>query len=99
MGWPHTDASRAESGPGTPPTSAQLSVTPRRSASTPPLDELAERRHDRLALLFGTEGDGLTSGALVAADPRVSIPMDACVDSLNAAATSAVAFYLTLPRA
>ncbi|MFF2186616.1 TrmH family RNA methyltransferase [Streptomyces sp. NPDC058155] len=63
------------------------------------LDELAERRHDRLALLFGTEGDGLTSGALAAADLRVSIPMDAGVDSLNVAATSAVAFYMTRPRA
>ncbi|MFB8354129.1 TrmH family RNA methyltransferase [Streptomyces niveus] len=63
------------------------------------LDELAERRHDRLALLFGTEGDGLTPGALAAADVRVSIPMDAGVDSLNVAATSAVAFYMTRPRA
>lgn len=62
------------------------------------LDELAARRHDRLALLFGTEGDGLTAGALAAADLRVSIPMDAGVDSLNVAATSAVAFYMTRPR-
>ncbi|MFF2945324.1 TrmH family RNA methyltransferase [Streptomyces niveus] len=62
------------------------------------LDELAAQRHDRLALLFGTEGDGLTAGALAAADVRVSIPMDAGVDSLNVAATSAVAFYMTRPR-
>ncbi|MFD3520751.1 TrmH family RNA methyltransferase [Streptomyces sp. NPDC058653] len=62
------------------------------------LDELADRRDERLALLFGTEGDGLTAGALAAADLRVSIPMDAGVDSLNVAATSAVAFYMTRPR-
>ncbi|MCZ9341982.1 rRNA methyltransferase, partial [Streptomyces sp. TRM76130] len=62
------------------------------------LDELAARDHDRLALLFGTEGDGLTPGALAAADAHVRIPMDAGVDSLNVAAASAVAFYATRPR-
>ncbi|GGS35186.1 RNA methyltransferase [Streptomyces griseoviridis] len=62
------------------------------------LDELAARDHDRLALLFGTEGDGLTPGALDAADVHVRIPMDAGVDSLNVAAASAVAFYATRPR-
>ncbi|GAB3666466.1 TrmH family RNA methyltransferase [Streptomyces sparsus] len=61
------------------------------------LDELAARRDDRLALLFGTEGDGLTPGALDRADVRVCIPMDAGVDSLNVAATSALAFYVTRP--
>ncbi|MGW6512820.1 TrmH family RNA methyltransferase, partial [Streptomyces niveus] len=43
-------------------------------------------------------GEGRTAGALAAADLRVSIPMDAGVDSLNVAATSAVAFYMTRPR-
>ncbi|MEU4656279.1 RNA methyltransferase [Streptomyces sp. NPDC023723] len=62
------------------------------------LDELAAKDHDRLALLFGTEGDGLTPGALAAADEHVRIPMDAGVDSLNVAAASAVAFYATRPR-
>ncbi|MET8568281.1 RNA methyltransferase [Streptomyces sp. NPDC004783] len=62
------------------------------------LDELAARDHDRLALLFGTEGTGLTPGALAAADEHVRIPMDAGVDSLNVAAASAVAFYATRPR-
>jgi tRNA G18 (ribose-2'-O)-methylase SpoU len=59
------------------------------------LDELAAGRYDKLALMFGTEGDGLTPGALRAADAWVRIPMDAGVDSLNVAATSAVAFYAT----
>jgi tRNA G18 (ribose-2'-O)-methylase SpoU len=62
------------------------------------LDELAARRHDRLALLFGTEGTGLTRGALAAADVHVRIPMDAGIDSLNVAAASAVAFYATRQR-
>ena len=60
-----------------------------------PLDDLAARRPARLALLLGTEGDGLTPAALRAADTRVTIPMAAGVDSLNVAAASAVAFYVT----
>ncbi|MFI2781665.1 TrmH family RNA methyltransferase [Streptomyces sp. ALB3] len=59
------------------------------------LDELVARRPEKLALVFGTEGDGLTPGALAAADAHVRIPMDAGVDSLNVAAASAVAFYAT----
>lgn len=48
---------------------------------------------DRLALLFGTEGTGLTETALARAAERVRIPMRAQVDSLNVAAAAAVAFY------
>ncbi|RDG38530.1 TrmH family RNA methyltransferase [Streptomyces corynorhini] len=62
------------------------------------LDELAARDDERLALVFGTEGAGLTPGILDAADAHVRIPMDAGVDSLNVAAASAVAFYATRPR-
>jgi tRNA G18 (ribose-2'-O)-methylase SpoU len=62
------------------------------------LDELADRHYDKLALMLGTEGDGLSAGALRAADEHVRIPMDAGVDSLNVAAASAVAFYATRPR-
>ncbi|SOD61365.1 tRNA G18 (ribose-2'-O)-methylase SpoU [Streptomyces zhaozhouensis] len=61
------------------------------------LDTLAARRHPRLALVFGTEGDGLTRRTLAAVDTHVRIPMDAGVDSLNVAAASAVAFYATRP--
>ncbi|MGP3999689.1 TrmH family RNA methyltransferase [Streptomyces sp. 8N706] len=59
------------------------------------LDELAARRCERLALMFGTEGDGLTTEALRGADEWVRIPMGGGVDSLNVAAASAVAFYAT----
>ncbi|MFD7067376.1 TrmH family RNA methyltransferase [Streptomyces sp. NPDC059913] len=63
------------------------------------LDELAARDHERLALVFGTEGAGLAPGTLAAVDEHVRIPMDAGVDSLNVAAASAVAFYATRPSA
>ncbi|MGW1255325.1 TrmH family RNA methyltransferase [Streptomyces sp. NPDC002513] len=59
------------------------------------MDELAARRYERLALMLGTEGDGLSVDALRAADEWVRIPMSAGVDSLNVAAASAVAFYAT----
>jgi len=49
----------------------------------------------RLALVLGTEGDGLSRGAVAAADVVVRIPMAGGVDSLNVAAASAVAFWAT----
>ncbi|MFB8037774.1 TrmH family RNA methyltransferase [Streptomyces sp. NPDC056004] len=63
------------------------------------LDELAARKDEKLALVFGTEGAGLAPGTLAAVDEHVRIPMDAGVDSLNVAAASAVAFYATRPGA
>lgn len=62
------------------------------------LDALVAQEHARLALVFGTEGDGLTPGADRRLDRRVTIPMMHGVDSLNVAASSAVAFYATRPR-
>ncbi|MGP9695947.1 TrmH family RNA methyltransferase, partial [Brachybacterium sp. AOP25-B2-12] len=59
------------------------------------LDELVAENHDRLALVFGTEGHGMTRAADRALDRRVTIPMMHGVDSLNVAASSAVAFYAT----
>lgn len=47
----------------------------------------------RRALLFGSEGDGLSPEALAAASLRVRIPMAPGVDSLNVATAAAVAFY------
>jgi tRNA G18 (ribose-2'-O)-methylase SpoU len=58
-----------------------------------PLDEFAARRPDRVALLLGAEGDGLSRRALEAADTVVTIPMAGGVDSLNVAAASAVALW------
>jgi tRNA G18 (ribose-2'-O)-methylase SpoU len=48
---------------------------------------------EKVALLLGTEGEGLSDPALAAADLRVRIPMAAGVDSLNVAAAAAVACY------
>jgi len=59
------------------------------------LDELAADPPERLALLLGTEGAGLTRDAIEAADVTVRIPMTRDVDSLNVAAASAVAFWAT----
>jgi tRNA G18 (ribose-2'-O)-methylase SpoU len=59
------------------------------------LDELVANPPEKLALVLGTEGDGLTKGAVEAADLVVRIPMAGDVDSLNVAAASAVAFWAT----
>ncbi|MEJ7628273.1 MAG: RNA methyltransferase [Nocardioidaceae bacterium] len=68
-------------------------------ALTPDADALdlasAVRRHwgDRLALVVGSEGSGLSRRWLAAADVRVRIPMADGIDSLNVAAATAVACY------
>jgi tRNA G18 (ribose-2'-O)-methylase SpoU len=59
------------------------------------LDELVDQDHQNLALVFGTEGDGLKPETDRLLDARVTIPMMNGVDSLNVAASSAVAFYAT----
>lgn len=58
-----------------------------------PLDRLAADPPERLALVLGTEGDGLSRGTLTAADLTVTIPMAGGVDSLNVAAAGAVAAW------
>lgn len=57
--------------------------------------EAVQAEDSRVALVFGTEGDGLSRQALSQADVVVRIPMAAGVDSLNVAAASAVAFWAT----
>ena len=47
----------------------------------------------KLAVVLGTEGDGLAAATIAACDYTVKIPMTHGVDSLNVAAASAVAFY------
>ena len=59
------------------------------------LDDLVADPPERLAMVLGTEGDGLSRGAVAAADVVVTIPMAGGVDSLNVAAASAVAFWAT----
>ena len=48
---------------------------------------------DKLAVVLGTEGDGLASSTIASCDYTVRIPMAHGVDSLNVAAASAVAFW------
>jgi len=63
-----------------------------------PLEALASDPPERLALVLGTEGDGLSSRTLAAVDLAVTIPMAGGVDSLNVAAAGAVAAWaLRLP--
>ena len=50
-------------------------------------------REPKLALVLGTEGDGLADGTITNCDYTVKIPMTHGVDSLNVAAASAVAFF------
>jgi tRNA G18 (ribose-2'-O)-methylase SpoU len=57
------------------------------------LDTLDAGPDDRVALLLGAEGPGLSAGALRAADAAVAIPMRAGVDSLNVATAAAAAFW------
>lgn len=58
-----------------------------------PLDDAALAAERRLALVFGTEGDGLSRAAIEGCRYTVRIPMQHGVDSLNVAAASAVAFW------
>ncbi len=62
------------------------------------LDALEADPPERLALVLGTEGDGLARRTVEAADLVVRIPMGGQVDSLNVAAAAAVAFWAVRPR-
>jgi len=66
-----------------------FAMTP--SDSSVPLSEVGFG--DRVAILLGSEGPGLSPAALAAADAAVRIPMTGGVDSLNVATAGAVAFY------
>ncbi len=57
------------------------------------LDDPRVHEIERVALLFGTEGDGLKETTIAQADHVVRIPMAHGVDSLNVAAASAVFFW------
>lgn len=58
-----------------------------------PVDDPVLSAEPHLAIILGTEGDGLSREAIAAADYVVRIPMSHGVDSLNVAAASAVAFW------
>lgn len=57
------------------------------------IDDPALSREEKLAIVLGTEGDGLKTDTIVSCDYTVKIPMSHGVDSLNVAAASAVAFW------
>lgn len=58
-----------------------------------PIDDFSLRREEKLAVILGTEGDGLSPLTIADCDYTVRIPMAHGVDSLNVAAASAVAFW------
>jgi tRNA G18 (ribose-2'-O)-methylase SpoU len=62
------------------------------------LRTFAASRPEKVAIVLGTEGDGLSTAALASADSIVTIPMMRGVDSLNVAAASAVALYALATR-
>lgn len=62
-------------------------------AESPKVIRVALKAEPRLAIVMGTEGDGLPAETIAEADYVVRIPMAHGVDSLNVAAASAVAFW------
>ena len=61
--------------------------------NTVSIDDPRLREEPRLAIVLGTEGEGLTDATIAQCDYTVKIPMYHGVDSLNVAAASAVAFW------
>ena len=57
------------------------------------IDDAGLLSEDKLAIVLGTEGDGLANDTIANCDYTVKIPMSHEVDSLNVAAASAVAFW------
>ncbi len=57
------------------------------------IDDPVLRQEEKLALVLGTEGEGLQEETIAASDHTIKIPMSHGVDSLNVAAASAVAFW------
>ena len=57
------------------------------------IDDEALSREEKLAIVLGTEGDGLAKSTIASCDYTVKIPMSHGVDSLNVAAAGAIAFW------
>lgn len=57
------------------------------------IDDPCLQKEEKLAVILGTEGDGLSDNTIADCDYTVRIPMSHGVDSLNVAAASAVAFW------
>ncbi len=69
-----------------------LALTPHPDATD--LADITVAPDDKVALVFGAEGPGLTEEVMAASDERVRIPMAAGVDSLNVGAAAAVACWV-----
>lgn len=69
-----------------------MAMTPQSSACALP-EAMTATRDDRVAVLVGAEGPGLTPATLRLSDVRVRIPMSRGTDSLNVATAAALAFY------
>jgi tRNA G18 (ribose-2'-O)-methylase SpoU len=72
-----------------------VALTPQEGAQS--IDELTHARGDRLVLMLGSEGSGLTSGTIDLADIRARIPVDPRADSLNVVVAAAIALYALRP--
>lgn len=74
-----------------------VALTP--SATAESIDEFADlgRALPRVALMVGSEGEGLSPEALASADHRVRIPMAGRADSLNVAVAAAIALHRLTP--
>jgi tRNA G18 (ribose-2'-O)-methylase SpoU len=82
--WPHAiDALRAHG-------LRVIALTP--AADARPIEELP-RDLDRIAILVGSEGEGLSRDAVDAADDRVRIRMPGATDSLNVAVAASIALH------
>jgi tRNA G18 (ribose-2'-O)-methylase SpoU len=68
-----------------------VALTP--AADADPLPAWRPRPGERVAVLLGAEGPGLSPAALAAAGRRLTIPMRRAGDSLNVGSAAAIAFY------
>lgn len=68
-----------------------VALTPAEGAES--IDTVEFEPDERVALVLGSEGPGLTGATLAACDRRVSIPLSGNVDSLNVGAAAAIACY------
>jgi tRNA G18 (ribose-2'-O)-methylase SpoU len=84
--WPHTLAELRAAG------LTVLAMTPAPHAAS--IDGIASSGRERIALLLGAEGDGLSAEAMAIADARVRIPIAAGADSLNVGVAAAIALHV-----
>ena len=68
-----------------------VALTPAEGAE--PIDHVSFGPDERVALVLGSEGPGLTEETMAACHRRVSIPLAGTVDSLNVGAAAAIACY------